>query len=333
MLGCHPFICNYQPTFWHPGRITRHWVIHGQQYWYYHGFVRILDVFARCLSSRFRVAIADRAVCSCRLSDGEFVPARCFLLLILWLSRYACGIGFSRSRMRLKWLFMGNNTADTFTTSSILLFGETVYRREEPLVLADISFNRICPIISLVSSMALAGASSLCVTYFGRDSNIHYCAEGATSFTVVVLISVQNMIIMPAVSALLFIRLRAVYSRKKYVLAFFGLCWLFILGLSVFDSARGLSRCVGAVQSTQCFASQPADALAYMATTSYDTLMYGFISWKLASFAACNRWQDRLRSFFTGDGLGWLSKVLLQSGQTYYLWVSDRLSCIARHLK
>jgi hypothetical protein len=164
----------------------------------------------------------------------------------------------------------------------------------------------------------LASASSFCVTYFGRDSDVHYCADGSTSYAVVVLISVLNMIIIPAGSALFFVRLRAVYSHKKYVLGFFILWWLSILGLFIFDSARGLSRCLGIVQSTQCFTDRP-DALAYLATTSYDTLMYGFISWKLASFAWVDRWQDWLRSFFTGDGLGWLSKVLLQSGQTYYL--------------
>jgi len=135
---------------------------------------------------------------------------------------------------------------------------------------------------------------------------------------VVVLVSVLNMIIMPAVSILFFIRLGAVFAHKKYVLTFFRLCWLCILGLFVFDSAKRLSRCLGIVQSTQCFMSRPADAWGYMAITSYDTLMYGFISWNLASFAAADSWQDRLKSFVTGDGLGWLSKVLLQSGQTYY---------------
>jgi hypothetical protein len=61
------------------------------------------------------------------------------------------------------------------------------------------------------------------------------------------------------------------------------------------------------------------DALAYISTATFDTLMYLSISWRLASFATIDRWQDRLRLFITGNGLGWLSKVLLQSGQMYYL--------------
>jgi hypothetical protein len=131
--------------------------------------------------------------------------------------------------------------------------------------------------------------------------------------------SVVNMVIMPAASALFSIRLIAVYSHNKCILAFFGICWLFILGFFVLESARGISRCLDIVQSTQCFTVHPVDAWGYIATACYDTLMYLFVSWKLASFSVVNRWQDRLRSFFMGDGLGWLSRVLLQSGQMYYL--------------
>jgi len=46
--------------------------------------------------------------------------------------------------------------------------------------------------------------------------------------------------------------------------------------------------------------------------------MYLAISWRLASFATVDRWQDRLRLFVTGEGLGWLSQVLLRSDQAYY---------------
>ena len=134
-----------------------------------------------------------------------------------------------------------------------------------------------------------------------------------------VLISALNIVIMPAASTLFFVRLAAVYSRNKCIMAFFGICWLFVLGLFTFDSARGL-------QSPLSFMVHPVDAWGYLATTCYDTLMYLFISWKLASSAMVDRWQDRLRSFITGDGLGWLSRVLLHSGQTYYLLVSFRHS-------
>ena len=126
------------------------------------------------------------------------------------------------------------------------------------------------------------------------------------------------MIIMPANSALFFIRVRAVYWRNKYVTAFFGSYWLAILGFFIFDSISGIMRCSDIGPSTRCFVDQHTDAWGYIATAVYDTLMYLSISWRLASFVQANRWQDRLKLFFTGDGFGCLSKALLQSGQMYY---------------
>jgi hypothetical protein len=126
------------------------------------------------------------------------------------------------------------------------------------------------------------------------------------------------MMIMPANSALFFIRVRAVYWRNKYVTAFFGSYWLAILGFFIFDSISGIMRCSDIGPSTRCFVLQHSDAWGYIATAVYDTLMYLSISWRLASFTPADRWQDRLKSFVTGNGLGSLSKALLQSGQMYY---------------
>jgi hypothetical protein len=53
-----------------------------------------------------------------------------------------------------------------------------------------------------------------------------------------------------------------------------------------------------------------------------DTLVFLAISYRMTSFAMVNStWRARTKSFFTGDGLYYLSKVLLQSGQVYYLSV------------
>ena len=53
-----------------------------------------------------------------------------------------------------------------------------------------------------------------------------------------------------------------------------------------------------------------------------DTLVFLAISYRMTSFAIVkSTWRARTKSFFTGDGLYYLSKVLLQSGQVYYLSV------------
>ena len=151
------------------------------------------------------------------------------------------------------------------------------------------------------------------------DRHDHAAATLDTIKVLIRVIAATNIMMMPAACGLFFVRLRGVYWRDKYIIAFFGFCWLVVLGLFVSDSTRGLLRCSDAAQLTQCLEFHPYDAWGYIATAAYDTLMYLAISWKLASFSSGDRWQDRLKSFFTGDGLGWLSKILLQSGQVYYL--------------
>jgi chromate transport protein ChrA len=133
------------------------------------------------------------------------------------------------------------------------------------------------------------------------------------------MLAAGNMAILPAASALFLIRLRAVYMSNNYVKTFFYGCWLAVLGSFIFESCLGLIRCH---DLSQCSARH-VDAYGYIATAVYDTLIYLSISWQLASFARFHRWQDRLRSFAFGDGLGWLAKILLQSGQFYYLYVFE----------
>jgi hypothetical protein len=92
----------------------------------YSGHVTTLDVRANQLFS----LTAGRAVCSCRLSHGEFA-LRCvssfwFSSYVSCLSSYLCGTGFSPSRMNLIWFVMANNAVDTFMIYCIVLFGEAI---------------------------------------------------------------------------------------------------------------------------------------------------------------------------------------------------------------
>jgi hypothetical protein len=126
------------------------------------------------------------------------------------------------------------------------------------------------------------------------------------------LISASNIIIMPAISGIFFVRLCAVYSRDKWVVIFFGSCCIAILGIFIFDTVVVLSQ-------PGCFSVENADVWGYIATAAYDTLIYIAISWRLASFGMSDHWKSRVKAFFTGGGLYGLSKILLQSGQVYYL--------------
>jgi len=132
------------------------------------------------------------------------------------------------------------------------------------------------------------------------------------------LIGACNIIIMPAISVIFFVRLSAVYSRDKWVIIFFGSCCIAILGIFIFDTATGLSQSLGDDQFA-CFSVKNINVWGYIATAAYDTLVYIAISWRLASFGMSDHWKSRVKAFITGIGLRGLSKILLQSGQAYYL--------------
>jgi hypothetical protein len=130
---------------------------------------------------------------------------------------------------------------------------------------------------------------------------------------------VTNVGIVPAVSGLFFARLSAIYSRDIYIMTFFGFCWLGVLGLFVYESTTISSRFTDHHEFFVCYSINPPDAWAYIAIAVYDTLMYLAISWRLASFGMNNGWKSRIKYFVTGNELNRLSKVLLRSGQAYYL--------------
>ena len=143
----------------------------------------------------------------------------------------------------------------------------------------------------------------------------------------VMFILALNIVMMPTASTFFFIGLSAVYLHNIYIMGFFGLCWLVILGLFIFNSAWGIMRCSNIIQLTQCFTVHHVDVWGYITTAAYDTLMYLFILWTVCSSAVVDRWQDWLSWVTMGNGLGWLSKVLLKSGQMYYLWVPISSFC------
>jgi hypothetical protein len=130
----------------------------------------------------------------------------------------------------------------------------------------------------------------------------------------VLTIAAAKIVTIPAISGIFYARLSAVYLHNKAVMAFFGAWWLGIFACFLVNGINMLSR------PNQIKQIEHQDAWGYIANLVYDTLIYLAISWQLASFpVAGDGWKYRLRSFVHGDGLFHLSKILLHSGQVYYL--------------
>jgi hypothetical protein len=64
------------------------------------------------------------------------------------------------------------------------------------------------------------------------------------------------------------------------------------------------------------------NAVPILLTAVNDTFVFLAISYHMVRSATVeSTWRARTKSFFTGEGLLYLSKALLQSGQVYYLSV------------
>jgi hypothetical protein len=132
------------------------------------------------------------------------------------------------------------------------------------------------------------------------------------------------VIAVPSTYALFFFRVKAVYCNNKIITIFFGslLVALFGLAFLVPLGAKGAhigttKRCI--LTSVRSYVSAPVIFNAIS-----DTLVFIAISVRIMSYSiAGDTPGTRIRSFFRGDGLPSLSRSLLQSGQLYYLFVTN----------
>ncbi|RDB25753.1 hypothetical protein Hypma_006259 [Hypsizygus marmoreus] len=119
---------------------------------------------------------------------------------------------------------------------------------------------------------------------------------------------------------LFFLRVRAIFNRNVYVVAFFFVLWLAVLGGSATVATVGGSSPLGPTKyclpkPTKMYISASPITLAV-----HDTLVFAAISWRILSHS----WLDpnmkpALKAFVTGRYLPAFSRALLQDGQVYYL--------------
>lgn len=126
-------------------------------------------------------------------------------------------------------------------------------------------------------------------------------------------------IAIPATSLLFLFRVKAIYNHSKIITAFFGFLWIAIAGLSILimlgitrDHIPYTRRCTEGLAHTYTM-------VPIILTAVYDTLIFIAISYRMISLSMLDGpWSARVKSFFTGKGLHYLSRAMLQSGQAYY---------------
>ena len=135
-------------------------------------------------------------------------------------------------------------------------------------------------------------------------------------------IGAVGTVAVPANSFIMFLRVRAVYSQSTLVVYAFAFLWVATVagcvtapfslkGIHIGTTQRCIDSEVKAYGSAGIVISAVNDTLIFLAIT-YRLLFHHITS---------SSWSSRVHSFFRGDGMGEVSKLLLQTGQLYYMCV------------
>ncbi|KAF9045141.1 hypothetical protein BJ165DRAFT_1528051 [Panaeolus papilionaceus] len=122
-------------------------------------------------------------------------------------------------------------------------------------------------------------------------------------------------------TALLFLfRVRAVFDRNNYIVAFFTFMWLAVLGGCIAVSQGVTGANIGPTKYCINAAFKPYIGAGGIIPVVNDTLVFLAISWRLLSNARVQMGlQTTMKAFVSGDYLPAFSKAIFQDGQVYYL--------------
>ncbi|KAG6896372.1 hypothetical protein C0992_008741 [Termitomyces sp. T32_za158] len=123
---------------------------------------------------------------------------------------------------------------------------------------------------------------------------------------------------------LFFLRVRAVFKKNKYVVTFFALLWLAVLGTSL--TAATVASAIHLGPTNYCVNSKlkPSASAAPIAFAINDTFVFLAISWQLlSSGTVCRGRKSTIKSMILGEYLPVFTRAMLQEGQVYYLLRED----------
>ncbi|TCD60435.1 hypothetical protein EIP91_010066 [Steccherinum ochraceum] len=132
-------------------------------------------------------------------------------------------------------------------------------------------------------------------------------------------------------SLLFFFRIRAVFVQQMAVVFFFAALWTALAATSILAPLSLRGSTIGNTGQCVPYRMKDAGAAGLIVSTVYDTLVLVAISVQLLSFYHVPPRSSKtasLKTFVTGRGMGDIAKVLLRSGQVYYL-VSDSFAIAA----
>ena len=123
-------------------------------------------------------------------------------------------------------------------------------------------------------------------------------------------------------SLLFFLRIRAVFDRNPWVVAFFACSWLAVLGGSLAFIVGGLRMDPSKNSSATCLNKvvNPFITTFTIISMLNDTLVFLAMTWRLfRNSYVPHTVRSGIRIIIFGDYLPAFSKALLKDGQAYYL--------------
>ena len=128
---------------------------------------------------------------------------------------------------------------------------------------------------------------------------------------------------------LFFFRVRAIFRNSTRITILFAVLWISTLGCTM-TAAFGLKAGhIGTTMNCIDVEVKSYTSSGLVAAAVNDTAVFIAISCRLVSISSADSLFRRLQSFFRGKHMGHISRVVLQTGQLYYLYVSvfQSLSC------
>ncbi|KAI0791746.1 hypothetical protein C8Q75DRAFT_51338 [Abortiporus biennis] len=131
-------------------------------------------------------------------------------------------------------------------------------------------------------------------------------------------VDITGALAMPINSLLLFYRIRAVFFNHRIVVWGFFLLWLSTLcSLVVLINAQAIH--IGPTFNCIELNFRTYNSIGFLLIAINDTLVYLAISAQLTWYIGHLAPSRRFRTFFSGEGYGHVTRILLKGGQVYYL--------------
>lgn len=127
---------------------------------------------------------------------------------------------------------------------------------------------------------------------------------------------------LPCTSFLFMLRVYGVFRGCRIIIAVFGLLWVSTLGAITQPFTIHRERALDPALDFCLTQVEKFSTFGLIAVAIFDTAVFAVISMRCISCGMAESWKERTKSFFCGKGIGNVSRLLLQTGQLYYLLVA-----------